>query len=146
MISRGLIDEREIDDEESDMVRNVHHVEADGWSPDGSKITSAENLQTIQSCLEEQGPIIVEHWFYGGRGPPIASSSMTTIRLSSTWKMSVVLVMRSTFGASASHVVIRINWHPASVLTTTALSPIAVHIEPAAHGIHCSYKRLSRIR
>ena len=44
--------------------------EADDWRPDGKKILSAENLEIIQRTLEDEGPIIVEHWhYYGSRGP-----------------------------------------------------------------------------
>ena len=44
--------------------------EGDGWSSEGSKITSPENLEAIRSVLEKEGPILVKHWFYrGGSGP-----------------------------------------------------------------------------
>jgi hypothetical protein len=45
-------------------------VEADEWSPDGRKILSAENIEAIRKALEDEGPIIVEHWhYYGSRSP-----------------------------------------------------------------------------
>src|SRR5215207_3012888 len=45
-------------------------VEADEWSPDGRKILSEENLATIRKTLEDEGPIILEHWhYYGSRSP-----------------------------------------------------------------------------
>ncbi len=45
-------------------------VEADEWSPDGRKILSPENLEVIRKTLEDEGPIIVEHWhYYGSRSP-----------------------------------------------------------------------------
>jgi hypothetical protein len=42
----------------------------DGWTTDGRKITAPEALDSIRRCLEEQGPIIVEHWFYRGSCAP----------------------------------------------------------------------------
>jgi hypothetical protein len=44
--------------------------EADEWSPDGRKILSAENLEAIRKTLEDEGPIIVEHWHYHGSRSP----------------------------------------------------------------------------
>jgi hypothetical protein len=43
---------------------------ADNWTLDGEKITSPEKLSTIQKVLENEGPIIVEHWFYRGSSSP----------------------------------------------------------------------------
>lgn len=44
--------------------------EADDWNPNGSRITSSENLESIRQVLEEEGPILVKHWFYRhGCGP-----------------------------------------------------------------------------
>jgi hypothetical protein len=37
---------------------------------DGRKILSAENLEKIRRTLEDEGPIIVEHWFYRGARSP----------------------------------------------------------------------------
>lgn len=51
-------------------MRTVYRHEGDGWSPDGKKINSPENLQAIQACLENEGPIIVEHWHYRGSRSP----------------------------------------------------------------------------
>jgi hypothetical protein len=45
-------------------------VETDDWTPDGRKILSAENLAIIRKTLEDEGPIIVEHWFYRGSRAP----------------------------------------------------------------------------
>lgn len=45
-------------------------IEADEWLPDGPKVFSAENLETIRKTLEDEGPIILEHWhYYGARAP-----------------------------------------------------------------------------
>ena len=45
-------------------------VEADDWSPDGRKILSEENLAVIRKTLEDEGPIILEHWHYRGARSP----------------------------------------------------------------------------
>lgn len=44
--------------------------EEDGWTTDGRKITASETLEIIRQCLEREGPIIVEHWFYRGACAP----------------------------------------------------------------------------
>jgi hypothetical protein len=44
--------------------------EADDWTADGRKITASEALDAIRRCLEAEGPIIVEHWFYRGSCAP----------------------------------------------------------------------------
>lgn len=44
--------------------------EPDEWTPDGPKILSDENLEIIRKTLENEGPIIVEHWFYRGSRSP----------------------------------------------------------------------------
>jgi len=45
--------------------------EPDGWTLDGEKITSPENLAAIREAAD-QGGIIVRHWFYrGARSPAI---------------------------------------------------------------------------
>ena len=44
--------------------------DADDWNPDGSKITSPEKLQAIKDTLEDNGPVIVEHWHYRGGCSP----------------------------------------------------------------------------
>lgn len=44
--------------------------EGDGWAADGRKITAPEVLEAIRRCLEDEGPIIVEHWFYRGSCAP----------------------------------------------------------------------------
>lgn len=43
---------------------------ADDWSKTGNKINSSENLKKIGKILEEEGPIIVERWFYRGASAP----------------------------------------------------------------------------
>ena len=45
-------------------------VETDNWTPNGQKILSPENLAIIRKTLENDGPIIVEHWFYRGSRSP----------------------------------------------------------------------------
>ncbi len=42
----------------------------DEWTTEGHKITAPENLQLIHKTLEDEGPIIVEHWFYRGASAP----------------------------------------------------------------------------
>jgi hypothetical protein len=42
----------------------------DSWSADGLKITAPEALDAIRRCLDEEGPVIVEHWFYRGSCAP----------------------------------------------------------------------------
>jgi len=41
-------------------------AEADDWTPNRQKILSPENLAIVRKTLEDEGPIIVEHWFYRG--------------------------------------------------------------------------------
>ena len=36
----------------------------DEWRTDGAKITSPKNLANIRRVLEDEAPVIVEHWFY----------------------------------------------------------------------------------
>jgi hypothetical protein len=40
------------------------------WTADGRQITSSEALAAIRRCLEDEGPLIVEHWFYRGSCAP----------------------------------------------------------------------------
>jgi len=41
------------------------------WSTDSiDNILSKENLEAIQRELDDEGPIIVEHWFYFGGSSP----------------------------------------------------------------------------
>jgi hypothetical protein len=47
------------------------YSEADEWSTEGRKIISPENLGAIRKTLEEDGPIILEHWFYWGSCAPV---------------------------------------------------------------------------
>jgi hypothetical protein len=51
-------------------MRARFHCEDDGWVADGRKITAAEALEAIRRCTEDEGPIIVEHWFYRGSCVP----------------------------------------------------------------------------
>ena len=44
--------------------------EADNWSQDGSKITEPAKLEAIRRTLDDEGPIIVEHWLYHGASAP----------------------------------------------------------------------------
>jgi hypothetical protein len=44
--------------------------EDDGWNTEGRKITAPEALEAIRRCLEDEGPIVVEHWFYRGSCSP----------------------------------------------------------------------------
>src|SRR5262249_50323790 len=44
--------------------------EEDGWVADGRKITAPEVLEAIRRCVDDEGPIIVEHWFYRGSCAP----------------------------------------------------------------------------
>ncbi|MHA7627543.1 hypothetical protein [Corallococcus sp. M7] len=44
-------------------------VEEDGWSDQGVRITDDAMLERFRKVLEEEGPLIVQHWFYrGSRG------------------------------------------------------------------------------
>ena len=45
-------------------------IESDNWSADGSKITEPAKLEAIRRTLEDEGAIIVEHWFYHGASAP----------------------------------------------------------------------------
>lgn len=44
--------------------------DTDEWTPHGRKILSAENLEVIRKTLEDEGPIILEHWHYRGARSP----------------------------------------------------------------------------
>lgn len=43
--------------------------EPDNWTVAGFKVTSAEGLQAIEAIFN-QGPIIVQQWFYRGASSP----------------------------------------------------------------------------
>ena len=45
-------------------------AEQDGWSVNGAKINSPENLAIIEAVMEGTGPIIVQHFFYRGARSP----------------------------------------------------------------------------
>lgn len=51
-------------------MRSGFRCEDDGWSVDGRKITDTAALNAIRQCLDREGPIIVEHWFYRGSCAP----------------------------------------------------------------------------
>jgi len=44
--------------------------ESDNWSADGTKITEPAKLDAIRRALMDEGPIIVQHWFYHGASAP----------------------------------------------------------------------------
>jgi len=46
------------------------YSEDDEWTTGGGKITAPESLQLIRKTLDDEGPIIVEHWFYRGSCAP----------------------------------------------------------------------------
>jgi len=51
-------------------MRTRYFSEGDGWSHDGTGITSTENLRTIRDTLNNIGTIIVEQWqFRDATGP-----------------------------------------------------------------------------
>jgi hypothetical protein len=51
-------------------MRTRFRSEDDGWHADGCRITSPETLDRIRSCLEIEGPVILEHRFYRGASAP----------------------------------------------------------------------------
>jgi hypothetical protein len=52
------------------VMKTCFRSEDDGWTADGRKINAPEALDAIRRCLDEEGPIIVEHWFYRGSCAP----------------------------------------------------------------------------
>ena len=46
------------------------YCESDGWTTQGRKITDPECLEAIRKVLDEEGPVVVEHWFYRGSCAP----------------------------------------------------------------------------
>ena len=44
--------------------------EGDNWILKGEKINSKTNLERVQECLENIGPIILQHWYYRGSRSP----------------------------------------------------------------------------
>jgi hypothetical protein len=46
------------------------YSEAAEWTTEGGKITAPENLDAIHKTLEDEGPVLVEHWFYRKRSRP----------------------------------------------------------------------------
>jgi hypothetical protein len=51
-------------------MRTRFRSQDDEWVAEGSIITSPDNLKIIQKIIEEEGPIIVQHWFYRGASAP----------------------------------------------------------------------------
>jgi hypothetical protein len=51
-------------------MRTLYRHEADRWTTEGPKIDAPENLEAVRRVLEEQGPVIVEHWHYRGSRAP----------------------------------------------------------------------------
>jgi len=45
-------------------------AEEDDWRVDGEKVLSPENLEIIGNALENDGPVILEHWHYRGARSP----------------------------------------------------------------------------
>jgi hypothetical protein len=46
------------------------HSDDDGWTADGLKITAPAAMDAIRRCVDEIGPVIVEHRFYRGSCAP----------------------------------------------------------------------------
>ena len=46
--------------------KTVTRSEDDGWTSEGSKITSPENLEVVQAALEDEEPVLVRHSYYRG--------------------------------------------------------------------------------
>lgn len=44
--------------------------DVNGWSADGRNILSPDRMDAVRKVLEDQGPVIVEHWFYYGARAP----------------------------------------------------------------------------
>lgn len=51
-------------------MRTRFRSDEDGWTVSGPNITSPELLDAIRRCLDEAGPVIVEHRFYRGSCAP----------------------------------------------------------------------------
>ncbi len=51
-------------------MKNRFRSEDDGWSTEGRKITDLDTLESIRRVMENEGPIILEHWFYRGSCAP----------------------------------------------------------------------------
>lgn len=51
-------------------MRTRFRSEDDGWTLDGSKISDTAALERIRKCLVDEGPVILEHWFYRGSCAP----------------------------------------------------------------------------
>jgi hypothetical protein len=46
------------------------YSEADKWTTEGASIIATEKLDAIRKTLENERPVIVEHWFYRGACTP----------------------------------------------------------------------------
>jgi hypothetical protein len=44
--------------------------EDDEWVLNGRRLDTPQNLEAIQQCLADRGPVIVEQWFYRGSCAP----------------------------------------------------------------------------
>jgi len=44
--------------------------DADEWASEGDTITHPGHLETVRRTLEDDGPVIVQHWFYRGSSAP----------------------------------------------------------------------------
>jgi len=42
---------------------------ADGWTTEGRRLTETD-LKLVQAVLENEGPVLVKHWSYGGSAAP----------------------------------------------------------------------------
>ena len=50
--------------------RQVSRLEHHEWALDGERIDAPENISAIQKIFDEDGPILVRHWYLGGATAP----------------------------------------------------------------------------